>query len=81
MNECTRNVKIKVKLQKRVVNGQKTILKIVLVAVRKVGDKVNSGMELSYRHARLQGWWAGMTLRRPYAGVDFILQSGIYEFG
>ncbi len=38
------------------------------------GDKVKSGKGLSYRPARLNGL-AG------YAGVDFIPQSGIYEFG
>ncbi len=25
--------------------------------------------------------WAGGPARQPYARVDFILQSGIYEFG
>ncbi len=38
------------------------------------GEKVNSGIGLSYRPARLHGL-AG------YAGIDFISQSGIYEFG
>ncbi len=42
-----------------------------------LGDKVSSGIGFSwYRHARLHGWRAGTT-----TGVDFIPQSGIYEFG
>jgi hypothetical protein len=38
--------------------------------------KVNSGIWLSYRPARLHGL-AGR-YDNPYAGVDFIPQSGIY---
>jgi hypothetical protein len=36
------------------------------------GDKVNSGPPAT---------WAGGPVRQPYAGVDFIPQSRIYEFG
>ncbi len=39
-----------------------------------LGDKVNSGIGLSYRPANLLA-------REPLAGVDFILRSGIFEFG
>jgi hypothetical protein len=44
------------------------------------GDKINSGIELSY----LPATWASGPARKPYsvyAGVNFIPQSGIYEFG
>ncbi len=46
------------------------------------GDKVDSDIGLSYRLARLHGL-AGRydNPSQPYEGVDFILQSGIYEFG
>ncbi len=44
-----------------------------------LGDKVNSGLGLSYRNARL--YMAGGPVRQPYAGVDFIPQSRIFEFG
>jgi hypothetical protein len=37
------------------------------------GDKVNSGIGLS-------ATWAGGPVRQPYAGVDLIPQSWIYEF-
>jgi hypothetical protein len=35
-------------------------------------------MGLSFRHARVQGWRVSAT---NHAGVDFIPQSWIYEFG
>ena len=38
------------------------------------GDKVNSGIGLSYRPARLH---RQRPVRQPYAGVDYIPQSGI----
>jgi hypothetical protein len=44
------------------------------------GDKINSGIGLSYRPARLHGL-VGLYDRHPYAGADFIPQSWIYEFG
>ncbi len=44
-----------------------------------IGDKVNSCIGLAYRLTRHVAWRAGTT--KPYAGVDFIHQSGIYEFG
>ncbi len=28
-----------------------------------------------------QATWAGGPVRQPYAAVDFVPQSGIYEFG
>jgi hypothetical protein len=40
------------------------------------GDKVNSGIGFSYQ-AR-QATWAGGPVRQPYAGVNFIVQSGIH---
>ncbi len=40
------------------------------------GDKVNSGIGLSYRPARLNRLAGGGPLRVPYAGVDYIPQSG-----
>jgi hypothetical protein len=45
------------------------------------GDKVNSGigLGLSYLPARLHGLTG--RYEKPYAGVNFIPQSGIYEFG
>ncbi len=43
-----------------------------------LGDKVNSGIGLLYRGT--PGYMAG-GLQQPYAGVDFIPQSGICEFG
>ncbi len=43
-----------------------------------LGDKVNFGIGLSYRPASHVAWRAGTII---YAGVDFIPQSGIYEFG
>jgi len=43
------------------------------------GDKINSGIGLSYRPA--SHTWAGGAVRQPYAKVDFIPQSWIYEFG
>jgi hypothetical protein len=39
------------------------------------GDNVNSGIGLSYQPAR-QATWASGPVRQPYAGVDFIPQSG-----
>ncbi len=39
-----------------------------------LGDKVNSGIGLSYRHAGVHGWRAYTT---PYAVVDFIYDLGI----
>jgi hypothetical protein len=42
-------------------------------------DKVNSGIELSYRPARQYGLAGRYDI--PYAGVNFIPPSGIYEFG
>jgi hypothetical protein len=42
------------------------------------GDKVNSGIGFPYP-AR-QATWAGGPVRQPYAGVNFIAQSGIHEF-
>jgi hypothetical protein len=44
------------------------------------GDKVNSGIELSYRPAGYMGWGSGEP-GQLYARVDFISQSWIYEFG
>jgi hypothetical protein len=38
------------------------------------GDKVNSGIGLSYRPARLYIGWR--TVQQTYAGVNYILQSG-----
>jgi hypothetical protein len=46
-----------------------------------MGDKVNSGIRLSYLHARLYTWLWRASTKTLYAGVDFIPQSGIYEFG
>jgi hypothetical protein len=43
-------------------------------------DKVNSGIGLLYRQARLP-YMAGGPEQQPFAGVNFIPQSGIYEFG
>jgi hypothetical protein len=46
------------------------------------GDKVNSGIGLSYRPAILHGLAGGpVPVRQLYVGVDFIPQSWIYEFG
>jgi hypothetical protein len=45
-----------------------------------MGDKVNSGIGL-FCCTGTPGYMAGGPVRRPYAGVDFIPQSGIYEFG
>jgi hypothetical protein len=43
------------------------------------GDKVNFCIGLLY--SGTPGYMAGGPVRQPYAGVDFIPQSGIYEFG
>jgi hypothetical protein len=43
------------------------------------GGYSQSGIGLSYRHATLHCRRA--SIRHPYARVDFIRQSGIYEFG
>ncbi len=45
------------------------------------GDKVNSRIGLSLIPDRQATWVAAVPVRQPYAGVDFIPQSGIYEFG
>ena len=34
-----------------------------------------------YFSTGMPGYMVGGTVRQPYAGVDFIPQSGIYEFG
>ncbi len=44
------------------------------------GDKVNQLWHRVVVLAR-QTTWDGGPVRQPYAGVDFIPQSGIYEFG
>ncbi len=46
-----------------------------------LGDKVNSDIVLSFFRTSTPGYLAGGPIRQPYAGVDFIPQSGIYEFG
>ncbi len=43
-----------------------------------LGEKVNSGIGLPHRPASHVAWHA---CTDPYAGVDLIPQSGIYEFG
>ncbi len=42
-----------------------------------LGDKVNSGIGLSYRPAN-HACSLGVPVRQPYAGVDFLPHLGIY---
>jgi hypothetical protein len=43
--------------------------------------EINSDIGLSFFRTSTPGYMAGGPIRQPYAGVDFIRQSGIYEFG